>query len=144
MIIERITEAIQDSMVLETKNINQEVATQTIILGSTSQIFKNKTHLLATMVKGLHNPTNRHSLSKTYRNNEPNLEQQSSSPQQPQQPQQGASFYTPSRNNNLQQRQSKPNNIQQQPNQISFVEGDDDYVNAITHFFQTIEVSERY
>ena len=71
----------------------------------------------------------------TYRNNEPNLEQQSPSPQQQQQPQQSASFYTPSRNNNLQQRQSKPNNIQQQPNQISFVEGDDDYVNAITDFF---------
>ena len=68
----------------------------------------------------------------TYRNNEPNLEQQSPSPQQ--QPQ-GASFYTPSRNNNLQQRQSKPNNIKQQPNHISFVEGDDDYVNAITDFF---------
>ena len=71
----------------------------------------------------------------TYRNNEPNLEQQSPSPQQQQQPQQSASFYTPSRNNNLQQRQSKPNNIQQQPNQIIFVEGDDDYVNAITDFF---------
>ena len=71
----------------------------------------------------------------THRNNEPNLEQQSPSPQQQQQPQQGASFYTPSRNNILQQRQSKPNNIQQQPNQISFVEGDDDYVNAITDFF---------
>ena len=71
----------------------------------------------------------------TYRNNEPNLEQQSPSPQKQQQPQQGASFYTPSGNNNLQQRQSKPNNTQQQPNQISFVEGDDDYVNAITDFF---------
>ena len=38
-------------------------------------------------------------------------------------------------NNSLQQRQSKPNNVQQQPNQISFIEGDDDYVNAITDFF---------
>ena len=71
----------------------------------------------------------------TYRNNEPNLEQQSPSPQQQPQPQQGASLYTPSRNNNLQLRQSKPNNVQQQPNKISFVEGDDDYVNAITDFF---------
>ena len=71
----------------------------------------------------------------TYRNNEPNLEQPSTSPQQQQQPQQGASFYTPSRNKNLQQTQSKPNNIQQQPNQIRFAEGDDNYVNAITHFF---------
>ena len=71
----------------------------------------------------------------TYRKNEPNLEQQSPSPQQQQQPQQGASFYTPSTNNNLQHRQSKPNNTQQQPNQISLVEGDDDYVKAITDFF---------
>ena len=47
---------------------------------------------------------------KTYRNNEPNLEQQSPSPQQQQQPQRGASFFTPSRNINLQQKQSKPNN----------------------------------
>ena len=70
-----------------------------------------------------------------YRNNEPNLEQQSPSPQQQQQPQQSASFYSPSRNNNLQQRQSKPNKTHQQPNQISFVEGDNDYVNAITDFF---------
>ena len=38
----------------------------------------------------------------TYRNNGPNLEQQLPSPQQQQQPQ-GASFYTPSRINNLQQ-----------------------------------------
>ena len=136
MIIEKITEAIQDSMVLEIKAISEEVATQTIILGSTSLIFNNKIHLLVTMVIDLHNPTNRHSLQQnTYRNNEPNLEQQSPSPRQQQQPQQGASFHTPSRNNNLQQRQSKPNNIQQQPNQISFVEGDDDYVNAITDFF---------
>ena len=87
------------------------------------------------MVIDSHNHTNKPSLSKTHRNNEPNLEQQSPSPQQQQQPQQSASFYTPNRNNNLQQRQPKPNNIQQQPNQISFVEGDDDYVNAITDFF---------
>ena len=71
----------------------------------------------------------------TYRKNEPNLEQQSPSAQQQQQSQQGASFCTPSRNNNLQQRQSKPNNTHQQPNQISFVEGDDDYVNAIKDLF---------
>ena len=54
----------------------------------------------------------------TYRYNELNLKQQSPSPQQQQQPQQSVSLYTPSRNNNLQQRQSKPNNIHQQPNQI--------------------------
>ena len=47
----------------------------------------------------------------TYRNNEPNPEQQQD------QPQQGASFYAPNRNNSPQQRQSKPNNIQKQPNQ---------------------------
>ena len=60
----------------------------------------------------------------TYRNNETNLEQ--TSPQQQQQTKQGASFYTPKRYNNLQQRQSTPNNIHQQPNQICFVEGDKD------------------
>ena len=67
MIIERITEAIQDSMVLETKAINQEAATQTIILGSTIQIFNNQTHLLATMVIDSLNHTNKPSLSKTHR-----------------------------------------------------------------------------
>ena len=46
MIIERITEAIQGSMVPEAKAINQEVATQTIILGSTSLTINNKKHLL--------------------------------------------------------------------------------------------------
>ena len=66
MIIEQITEAIQDSMVLETKAINHEVATQTIILGSTSLTINNKIHLLVSMVRDLHNPTNRHSLSKTH------------------------------------------------------------------------------
>ena len=144
MIIEGITDAIQDSMVLETKAINQEVATQTIDLGSTSQIFNNNTYFSNYGKRFIQPYEQTFPQQNTYRNNEPNLEQQSPSPQQPQQPQQGASFYTPCRNNNLQQRQSKPNNIQQQPNQISFVEGDDDYVNAITDFFQTIEVSERY
>ena len=71
----------------------------------------------------------------TYRNNKPDPEQQLPSPQQQQQPQQGVSFYAPNRNNSLQQRQSKPTKTQQQPNQISFVEGGDDYVNAITEFF---------
>ena len=66
MIIERKPEAIQDSMVLETKAINQEVATQTVILGSTSLVFNNKIRLLVTMVIYLHNRTNRHSLSKTH------------------------------------------------------------------------------
>ena len=66
MIIEGITEAKQDSMVLETEAFNQEVATQTIILDSTSLIFNNKIHLLVTMVIDLHNPTNRRSLSKTH------------------------------------------------------------------------------
>ena len=71
----------------------------------------------------------------TYRNIEPNIEQQSPSPKQQQQPQQGASFYALNRNNYLKQRQSKPNNTQQQPNQIGFVVGDDDYVNAIRDLF---------
>ena len=66
MIIERKTEAIQDSMVPETNAINQEVANQTITLGSTSLIFNNKIRLLVTMVIDLHNRTNRHSLSKTH------------------------------------------------------------------------------
>ena len=92
MIIERITEAIQDQY-----KINQTFPQQN-----------------------------------TCRNNEPNFEQQSPSPQQQQQPQQGASFYAPNKSNYLQQKQSKPNDIEQQPDQISFVEGDDDYVNAIT------------
>ena len=58
MIIERITEAIQDSMVLETRAINQEVATQTIILGSTSLTINNKIHLLAVMAIDSLNHTN--------------------------------------------------------------------------------------
>ena len=66
MIIERITEAIQDSMVLETKAINQEVATQTIILGSTSLTINNKIHLLAVMAIDSLNHTNKPSLSKTH------------------------------------------------------------------------------
>ena len=41
------------------------VATQTIILGSTSLIFNKKIHLLVTMLIDLLNPTNRHSLSNT-------------------------------------------------------------------------------
>ena len=65
MITERITEAIQDSMVLETKAINQEVATQTIILGSTSLTINNKIHLLAVMAIDSLNHTNKPSLSKT-------------------------------------------------------------------------------
>ena len=66
MIIERITEAIQDSMVLETKAINQEVATQTIILGSTSLTIINKKHLLAVMAIDSLNHPNKPSLSKTH------------------------------------------------------------------------------
>ena len=68
---------------------------------------------------------------KKYRNNEPNLEQQWPQKQQ-QQPQKWASFYTPKSNSSLKPGQSKPNKFQQQTNQISFVEGDNDYVNAIT------------
>ena len=66
MIIERITEAIQDSMVLETNAINQEVATQTIILGSTSLTINNRIHLLAVMAIDSLNHTNKPSLSKTH------------------------------------------------------------------------------
>ena len=66
MIIERITEAIQDSMVRETKAINQEVATQTIILGSTSLTINNKIHLLAAMAIYSLNHTNKPSLSKIH------------------------------------------------------------------------------
>ena len=66
MIIERITEAIQDSMVLEAKAINQEVATQTIILGTTSLTINNKIHPLATMVIDSLNHTNKPSHSKTH------------------------------------------------------------------------------
>ena len=66
MIIERNTEAIQDSMVLKTKTINQELATQTIILGSTSLTINNKIHCLATMVIDSLNHTNKPSLSKTH------------------------------------------------------------------------------
>ena len=66
MTIEGITEAIQDSIVVETKAINQEVITQTITLGSTSLIFDNKIYLLVTMVIDLLNPLNRPSLSKTH------------------------------------------------------------------------------
>ena len=66
MIIERITEAKQDSMVIETKAINQEVATQTIILGSTSLTVNNKIHLLAIMAIDSLNHTNKRSLSKTH------------------------------------------------------------------------------
>ena len=67
MIIERITEAIQDSMVLETKAINQEVATQTIILGSTSLTINNKIQQQNTSVMAMDslNHTNKPSLSKT-------------------------------------------------------------------------------
>ena len=65
MITERITEAIQDSMVLEAKAINQEVATQTIILGSTSLTINNKIHFLAVMAIDSLNHTNKPSLSKT-------------------------------------------------------------------------------
>ena len=65
MVIKRITEALQDSMVRETKAINQNVATQTIIPGSTSLIFENKIHLLVFLLLDLLNPTNRPSLSKT-------------------------------------------------------------------------------
>ena len=66
MIIERITEAIQDSMVLETKAINQEVATQTIIVGTTSLTINSKIHLLAAMAIDSLNHTNKPSLSKTH------------------------------------------------------------------------------
>ena len=66
MIIEKLTEAIQDSMILEIKDINQEVVTQTIILGSTSLIFNNKIHLLVTMVIDLLNLTIKPSLSNTH------------------------------------------------------------------------------
>ena len=66
MTIERITGVIEDLIVLETKAINKEVITQTITLGSTSLNFNSKIHLLVTMVIDLHNPFNRHSLSKTH------------------------------------------------------------------------------
>ena len=100
-------------MVLETKAINQEVVTQTITLGSTSLTINSKIQPYEQTFPQ----------QNTYRNNEPNLKQQSPSPQQQQPPQHVASFYAPNRNNSLQPRQSKPNNTQQQPNQISFVEG---------------------
>ena len=66
MIIERITEAIQDSMVLENKAINQEVAIQTIILGSTSLTINNKIHLLAALAIDSLNHTNKPSLIETH------------------------------------------------------------------------------
>ena len=66
MVIERITEAIQDSMVLETKAINQELATQTIILGSKSLTINNKINFLAVMAIDSLNHTNKPSLSKTH------------------------------------------------------------------------------
>ena len=44
-IIERITEATQDLVVLETNAINQEKVTQTITLGSTSLTINSKIHL---------------------------------------------------------------------------------------------------
>ena len=135
MIIERITEATQGTMVLETKAINQEVDTQTIILGSTSLIFNNKIHFLVTMVIDLLNPTNKPSLSQTHikvmnqiLNTNCHHHYNSNSHNK-------ALASMHQTNNSLQQRQSKLNNIQQQPNQISFIEGDDDYVNAITDFF---------
>ena len=135
MPIERITEATEYLVVLETKAINQEEVTQTITLVSTSLTINSKIHLLITMVIDSLNPTNKPSLSKTHVEKINQICKQSPSPQQQQQPQQGASFYAPNRNIYLHQRQSKSNNIQQQPNQISFVEGDNDYVNAITDFF---------
>ena len=64
--MKRITEAIQDSMFLETKAISQEVFAQIIILGSTNLTINNKIHLLVTMVIDSLNPTNRPSLSKTH------------------------------------------------------------------------------
>ena len=47
MTIEGITEAMQDSMVLETKAINKEVVFQTIILVSTSLTINNKNKSLS-------------------------------------------------------------------------------------------------
>ena len=52
-------------MVLGTKAINQEVATQTIILGSTSLTINNKIHLSTVMAIDSLNHTNKPSLSKT-------------------------------------------------------------------------------
>ena len=66
MTIEGITEAMQDSMVLETKAINKEVVFQTIILVSTSLTINNKINLLVTMVIDLPNHRNIRSLSKIH------------------------------------------------------------------------------
>ena len=66
MIIERLTEATQDSMVLESKAINQERVTQTITLGSTSLTIHNKINLSIIMVIYSLNSTNKSSLSKKH------------------------------------------------------------------------------
>ena len=128
MIIEKITEAIQD-LVLETKAINQEVATQTIILGSTSLTINNKIHLLAVMAIDSLNYTNKLSLSKTILeimnqilNNNHHHHNNSNS-----------------HNKVLvsihQVEMTIYNKDNQKPTLFCFVEGDDDYVYAITDFF---------
>ena len=66
MTIERITEATEYLVVIETKAINQEEVTPTITLGSTSLTINSKKHLLITMVIDSLNPTNKPSLSKTH------------------------------------------------------------------------------
>ena len=76
MIIERITEAIQDSMVLETKAINQEVATQNYNPRFNKPNYQQQN-------TSFNNYGNRFTQSheqtfpqqNTYRNNEPNPEQ---------------------------------------------------------------------
>ena len=122
-------------MVLESKAINQEVGYSNYNPRFNKPNYQQQNASFSSCGNRFTQPYEQSfPQQNTYRNDEPNLEQQSPSQQQQQQPQ-GASFYKPSRINNLKQRQSKPNNIQQQANQISFVEGDDDYVNAITDFF---------
>ena len=135
MTIGRTTEATQYSLVLETNAINQKVVTPTLILGSTSLIINNKIHLLVTMVIDSLNPTNRPSyifkvhigiMNQILKNNPQTISSISHNKAL-------ASLHQTEIN--LQPRQSKPNNIQQQQNRIIFVEGDNDYVNAITDFF---------
>ena len=76
MIIERITKPIQVSVVLETKAINQEMATQTVILGSTSPTIDNKNTSFSNYGNGFTQPYEQtFPQQNTYRNNEPNLEQ---------------------------------------------------------------------
>ena len=119
MIIERITEAIQDSLVVG------------------SLIIKNQIHLLATMAIYLFNHMNKRSCSKIQietmnqilNNNHNNSNSHNKTLTCMHQTE-----------ITLQQNQTKPKSTQKQPNQTSSVEGDDDYVNAITDFFfQTIK-----